>query len=313
MNILCTAPVLEFDKTVQFLKSKANTTFLEYPRYEDVLKIIHKFDGLMPNARMPIDAQLLKNAHRLTTIYQPSLGRDHIDEEECRKKKIQVTGLSDDRQFRAALWSTAEFTVGLILLILKKYRESANAVTESGCWRNTDFIGSDLRGKVVGILGYGNIGSKVDSLLTPFGVKSLKCDPYIEQLDSSYVNLEDLFRLSDIVTLHVPLTKETNGMISMEYFSLMKSGYLINASRGPVIIDNDLISAMEGGYIHSAALDVINNESPHGVQGHPLIDYSKVNPRLTITPHIGGSSFEYLNSIFLHSAKELVRLLTEKI
>ena len=312
MNILCTAPVKEFKKTVQFLQSKANTTFLEYPKYEEVLSIIHKFDGFMPNARMQIDAYLLKNAHNLRVIYQPSLGRDHIDEIECKNKNIRVYGLSDDRQFQSTLWSTAEFTVGLILLILKKYRESSNAVTESGSWKNTDFIGTDLRGKTVGILGYGNIGSKVDSLLKPFGVKSLKCDPYIEQLDSSYVELEDLFRLSDIVTLHVPLTEETRGMISMKQFSLMRSGYLVNASRGPVIVDKDIIKAMNEGHIQSAALDVINNETPHGVQGHPLVDFSRLNPRLIITPHIGGSSREYLNSIFLHSAKELIRLLEEE-
>jgi phosphoglycerate dehydrogenase-like enzyme len=310
MNILCTAPVKGFDKIVHFLQSKANTTFLEYPKYEEVLSIIHKFDGFMPNARMAIDAELLENAGNLKVIYQPSLGRDHIDEAACKKKKIRVYGLSDDRQFQSTLWSTAEFTLGLILLILKKYRESSNAVTEFGNWRNTDFIGADLRGKTIGIIGYGNIGSKVDSLLKPFGVKTLKCDPYIEQLDSSYVTMEDLFKFSDLVTLHVPLTEETRGMISMQYLSKMTSGYLVNASRGPVIIDKDLIKAMEEGHIQSAALDVINNETPYGVKGHPLVDFSKINSRLIITPHIGGSSREYLNSIFLHSARELVRLLS---
>ena len=135
---------------------------------------------------------------------------------------------------------------------------------------------------------------------------------YILELDSSYVELENLFRFSDIVTLHVPLTEETRGMISMKQFSLMNSGYLINASRGPVIVDKDIIKAMNEGHIQSAALDVINNETPDGVQGHPLVDFSRVNPRLIITPHIGGSSREYLNSIFLHSAKELIRLLEEE-
>ena len=90
----------------------------------------------------------------------------------------------------------------------------------------------------------------------------------------------------------------------------MNGGYFVNASRGAVIVDDDLIHAMELGLIKSSTLDVINNESPHGVKGHPLVNYSKTNPRLIITPHIGGSSYEYLDKIFLHSAKELIRLLS---
>ena len=78
----------------------------------------------------------------------------------------------------------------------------------------------------------------------------------------------------------------------------MNGGYFVNASRGAVIVDDDLIHAMELGLIKSSTLDVINNESPHGVKGHPLVNYSKTNPRLIITPHIGGSSYEYLDKIY---------------
>jgi D-3-phosphoglycerate dehydrogenase / 2-oxoglutarate reductase len=309
MKILCTAPVKGFNRTVDFLQANAETTFMDYPNYEEVFSVIDQYDGFMPNARMKIDGPLLDKADKLKVIYQPSLGRDHIDEKSCVAKSITIFGLSDDKEFQATLWSTAEYTVGLILLILKRYRESSNSVTESGKWRNIEFIGTDIKSKTLGIVGYGNIGKKVDALFRPFGVHTLKCDPYIKQLDESFVDLEEIFSLSDIISIHVPLTEETKGMISKKYLSKMNGGYIVNASRGPVIVDEDLIEAMKTGWLRSAALDVLNNESPHGVQGHPLVEYSKINPRLTITPHTGGSSYEYLDSIFLHSAQRLIKLL----
>ncbi len=309
MNILCTAPVGGFSKTVDYLTSHSNVTFLEYPQYKEVLPIICNYDGFMPNARMKVDSLLLNKAKRLKVIYQPSLGKDHIDSLACKKNNITVCGLVDDRIFQSTLWSTAEFTVGLILSMLKRIRESSNAVTENGDWRNLNFIGSDIRGMTIGIIGFGNVGSKVSELLKPFGVKILKCDPYIDQKDESYVNKQAIFQRSDLVTVHVPLTEETKEFISIKDFKSMNGGYFVNASRGPILKDLDLIKAMELGLVKGASLDVISNESPDGVKGHELVNYSKRNNQLIITPHIGGSSYEYLDNIFLHSAKELIRLL----
>ena len=106
--------------------------------------------------------------------------------------------------------------------------------------------------------------------------------------------------------MHVPLTEETRGMVDYGKLSLMSSGFFVNASRGPVLNDLDLIKAMDKGYVESAALDVLNNESPFGVEGHCLVDYARQNPRLFITPHIGGTTYEYLDKIFLHSAQRLI-------
>ena len=161
----------------------------------------------------------------------------------------------------------------------------------------------------IGIIGFGNVGSKVSELLKPFGVKILKCDPYIDQKDESYVNKQAIFQRSDLVTVHVPLTEETKEFISIKDFKSMNGGFFVNASRGPILKDLDLIKAMELGLVKGASLDVISNESPDGVKGHELVNYSKRNNQLIITPHIGGSSYEYLDNIFLHSAKELIRLL----
>ncbi len=313
MKILCTAPFKNFKASQEILKKNSKVTFLEYPSYNAVSKIIHNYDGYIPNARMKIDKKLLKKAKKLKVIYQPSLGKDHIDLLACNELKIKILGLSDDKLFQKTLWSTAEFTIGLILACLKRISESSNDVTKKGNWRNTDYIGNDLSNLKVGIIGYGNIGSKVDKLLQAFDVKTFKCDPYIEQVDDSFINLDEIFEKSDLITLHVPLTKETNQFITYKSFSKMKEGFFINSSRGPVIKDQDLIKAMNKNYITAAALDVISNENVKGVKGHSLVKYSKINKRLMITPHLGGSSFEYLNKIFLHSAQRLLNELKNEI
>ena len=309
MKILCTAPIGGFSKVIDFLSQNSEVTFMEYPKYEELEKIIHKFDGFMPNARTKIDRPLLDKAENLKVIYQPSLGRDHISEDVCKEKGIWVEGLVDDKDFQQTLWTTAEFTLGHILTITKRLNDSYTKVLEDGSWKNIDYIGSDLRGKVVGIVGYGNVGSKLDHLLSVFGVKTLKCDPYIDQVDSSYVSLEYLFKHSDIVSMHVPLTEETRGMVDYSKLSLMSSGCFVNASRGPVLNDLDLIRAMDEGFVVSAGLDVLNGESPHGVENHVLVNYARKNSRLYITPHIGGTTYEYLDKIFLHSAQRLTSIL----
>tara|TARA_A100001011_G_C14256059_1_gene820137 strand:+ start:338 stop:1282 length:945 start_codon:yes stop_codon:yes gene_type:complete len=310
-NVLCTAPFLEYKNAINILNKNTNLILKEYEPYENVIKIIPKIHGFIPNARIKIDRNLIRRAKNLKVIYQPSLGRDHIDEEACKESKITVRGLVDEDVLRKKLWTTSEHAVGLILNLLKRQTESINAVTNFGIWRNTDFIGNDLRNKIVGIIGYGNVGSKVDKLLKPFGVKVFKCDPYIEQKDSSFVSISDIFKFCNIVTIHVPLTSETKNMINKKYLNKFENGWLINTSRGPVINEDDLIESLKNGNLLGAALDVINNESVFGVKELKIVKYAKTVNNLLITPHIGGSTSEYLDKIFTFSSKKLIQMMSK--
>jgi D-3-phosphoglycerate dehydrogenase len=309
MKILVTVPISTFSEACNTLNKFGEITYLEYPSYDSILEVIEDYDGFIPNARTKIDDNLLSKAKNLKVIVMPSMGVDHIDQQSCKKHNVELHCLADNKPFIRNIHSTSEYTLGLILSLLKKYPWSSHSVTSKGNWLATDYRGFDLQNKTIGIIGYGNIGSQLDKLLSSFEVKTLKYDPYIEQLDNTYVDLNTLLSNSDIISLHVPLTEETQNMINKEYFDQMNSVFFINASRGQVINDKDLIEALEKGNVKAAALDVLNGESPEGVNGHILVEYAKNNNNLLITPHCGGSSTDGLRQIFNYSAELIVKRL----
>ena len=306
MKILVTVTIKEFPATCKILENFAEVTYLEYPPYDDVLKIIDQFDGYIPNARTSIDENLLKKASNLKVISMPSMGINHIDVDACQKYNVKLHCLAYNRDFIRNIYSTSEYTLGLILSILKKYPSSSNSVLEKGNWQATNFRGFDLQGKTIGIIGFGNIGSQLNELLYGFHVKVLKNDPYIKQLDETYVDFDTIIKESDIITMHVPLTEETKGIMNKDVFNKMQNTYFINASRGEVVVDNDLITALKNKNIKAAALDVISDETPEGVNDHVLVKYARKNSNLLITPHCGGSSNDGLTQIFKYSANKLI-------
>lgn len=306
MKVLVTVPIKEFPATCKILEDFAEVTYLEYPPYNEVLEIINHFDGYIPNARTPIDESLLKKATKLKVISMPSMGINHIDVGACKKYNIKLHCLAYNKDFIKNIHSTSEYTLGLILSLLKKYPSSYNSVLKEGNWQATKFRGFDLQGKTIGIIGFGNIGSQLNKLLSGFDVNILKNDPYIKQLDKTYVNLDTIIKESDIITMHVPLTEETKGMMNADIFNRMQDTYFINASRGEVVIDDDLIVALKNKNIRAAALDVISNETPEGVNDHALVKYARENSNLLITPHCGGSSKDGLTQIFKYSACKLI-------
>jgi len=309
MKILVTVPISTFPEACSNLDKFGEVTYLEYPNYSTILEIIEDYDGFIPNARTKIDNRLLSKAKNLKVIVMPSMGIDHIDQKSCKKHQVELHCLADNKSFIKNIHSTSEYTLGLILSLLKKYPWSSSSVTDKGNWLATNYRGFDLQNKTIGIIGYGNIGSQLDKLLSGFEVNTLKYDPYIEQLDNTYVDLDTLLLKSDIITLHVPLTDETRNMIDKKCFNKMKEVFFINASRGQVINDLDLIQALKKGNVKSAALDVLNGESPQGVDNHILVDYARTNDNLLITPHCGGSSTDGLRQIFNYCSNLLIKRL----
>ena len=309
-KILCTAPILKFDKVVNLLKSFSDLTIIEYCKYEKLEKIIKNYDGLMPNARIKIDKNIIEKAKKLRSIYQPSLGYEHIDVDSCKKEKIHFSCLAFDTKFRKTLWSTAEHTIALMLNMLKNLNECNEDVVRYGRWDNRKYHIEDLRGKTVGIIGLGNIGSKVAMLTKAFGANIIAHDPYVISKKYKMVSLKNLCLKSDIISIHVPFNKETINLINRKNFLHMKNGtYLINTSRGGVINENDLIKALKNKIVKFTATDVLYKESVDGVSENMLVKYAKINKNIIISPHIGGSSHEYMEGIFMHAAISLKRSL----
>ena len=309
-KILCTAPILRFEKVVNYLDKNSDLTVIEYCSHKKLIQIINEYDGLIPNARIKIDKQIIKNAKKLKFLYQPSMGYDHIDINYLKKKKINFNCLSLDNKFRSTLWSTAEHTMTLILSCIKSIPNLNNDVLKEGRWDNRSYFIEDLRDKTVGIIGLGNIGKKVAFLSSCFGAKIIANDPYVTSKKYKLVSLNKLCALSDIISIHVPLNSETLNLISETNFNKMKNGaYIINTSRGGVINEEDLIKALKNKKIKFSATDVLVNENINGVKKNKLVSYAKKNKNVLITPHVGGSSYEYMESIFLHAAKEIIKSL----
>lgn len=306
-KILSTVPIKSFSGVCDVLESAGEVIYLDYPSYDEVMSVIDGVDGFFPNARMKVDSQLLKKAKKLKVISMPAMGTDHIDIEECERRNIKLFSMSDSKDFMRNVTSTAEYTVGMILLLIKKYLSSSQSVLERGEWKAADYRGYDINGKRVGIIGYGVVGSQVEKILLGFGADVVKYDPYIEKYRTkNLVDLDTLLSTSDIITCHTPLSDETNGMINKDCFDKMREVYFVNASRGEVINDSDLIAAMESGNIRAAALDVLSGEAEGSIWKHPLVEYSKNNSNLFITPHCAGSSNDGLKKVFKHAAETLV-------
>ena len=176
-KILSTVPIRSFPEVCRTLEKAGEVTYLDYPDYDAVLDIIEDIDGFFPNARMKVDKNLLDIAKRLKIISMPAMGTDHIDANTCNERNIKLFSMADSKDFMRGISSTAEYTVGMILLMMKKYFSSSMSVTAEGKWNAADYRGYDIKGKTVGIIGCGIVGSQVEKILLGFGARVIKYAP----------------------------------------------------------------------------------------------------------------------------------------
>ena len=280
-----------------------------YPPPRDIyIQKIKEANALISLLSDKIDKELLENAPKLKIIAQYAVGYDNIDLQECTKRGIYVTNtpgvLSE---------AVAELTMALILAITKRIVE-ADKFVRSGEWEKTRtawhpelFLGLDLKGKTLGIIGLGSIGLEVARRAKGFGMKiiyySRKRKKRAErELGAEYKSLEELLMESDIVSIHVPLTDETYHLIDEEKLKLMKkSAYLINTSRGKVVDEKALYKALKNRDIAGAALDVFYEEPTP--KNNPLLELDNV----VVTPHIGSAGKETREKMGLVVAENLLK------
>lgn len=222
------------------------------------------------------------------------IGVDNVDLTSATEHGVIVTRIPGSVEREAV----AMLTVGFILGSLRHVFQSANKVREGKWVERPRYIGSELRGMTVGIIGIGNIGARVaEILMKGFGAEIIAYDPYvsldkIKELNVKLVDLDQLLRKSDIITLHCTLTKETYHILNEYAFKKVKKGLvLVNTARGALIDTEALIRALENGTVGAVALDVIENEPIE--QNHPILKYENV----IVTPHIGAYTFEALRGM----------------
>jgi glyoxylate reductase len=252
---------------------------------------IKEVDGLICFPYDKIDKEMIDTAENLKVISTYSVGFDHIDTEYAKKKKIRV-GYTPEVLTDA----TADLAFSLLLDISRRLSEG-DRIIRDGKWKKIygayDYVGVDLQGKTIGILGLGRIGSTLAKRAKAFDMKIIYHNrkriskTREKSLNAKYVSFEKLISQSDFISIHVPHTKETDQLFDMKIFKKMKStAFLINTSRGKVIKEKDLVTALKKKIISGAGLDVFEVEPIK--KKHPFVRL----PNIVLAPHIGSSTKE---------------------
>jgi D-3-phosphoglycerate dehydrogenase / 2-oxoglutarate reductase len=242
-----------------------------------------------------VDQEVMNSAPQLKLIASPTTGLDHIELEEAERRNIRVISLRGETRFLETVRATAEHTLALTLALLRRIPAATGHVSRGG-WDRDRFQGRELYGKVVGVVGYGRLGSIVARYMRAFEARVLATDPAVRSEsvgpEISLVSLNELLYASDVVTLHVPLGPAMMGLFGRSQFQAMKPGaWFVNTSRGGLVDESALLEALVTGRLAGAALDVLADE-PEVDPGSVLIRYARENENLIITPHLGGCTLE---------------------
>ncbi|MBI3318339.1 MAG: phosphoglycerate dehydrogenase [Candidatus Omnitrophica bacterium] len=286
MKILVTDPLSE--EGIELMKS-ANQVTVDVKtklKTEELLALIGEYDGLVVRSGTQVTKDLLERAKRLKVIGRAGAGLDNIDVETASKRGIIVMNAAGGNTI-----STAEHTMSLILSLARNIPQASSSL-KGGQWNRSAFMGVELYGKHLGVVGLGRIGSEVAKRALGFGMRVIVYDPYLSEerareLEAEPVaRLEDLLKRADFITFHTPLTDETRALLGAKQFALVKKGVrVVNCARGGIVDEKALAEAIKSGQVAGAALDVFEQEPPKNQELLSL-------PQVIVTPHLGASTEE---------------------
>ncbi len=289
----------KIDKSV-IDKIKSPKFFFDYkPEItpQDLIKIIPGYQGLVVRSRTKVTQEVIDKGHNLKVIGRVGSGLDNIELKEAKKRKIAIVNSPESNSE-----AVTELTLALILSLLRKLSLAYSSMN-SGLWLKKDLKGEELEGRKVGVVGFGHIGKRITKILTAFGAK---VDYYSRTKKTN--SLKYIFKHSDIISVHLPLTNETKNFVNNKLLSLMKpNSFLVNTSRGGVIEEKILFKMLQEKRIAGAALDVFWQEPlPPGSPWRKL-------PNVILTPHIAASTNEALKKGTETVVGDIIKILGKKI
>jgi len=273
---------------------------------DELKKIIGEYDALIVRSSTKVNEDIINAANRLKVIARAGTGIDNVDIEAATRKGIIVMNVPGGNTI-----SAAENTIAMLLSMSRNIPQ-ANASMKAGKWEKKKFTGVEVRGKTLGIIGLGRIGSEVAKMAQGLGMHTIGYDPFVsaenaKRMGVEYKKLDELFRQSDYITVHTPLNKDTKYLIGEKEFALMKNGVrIINCARGGIIDENALYKAIKSGKVAGAALDVFEKEPP---ENNLLLTLDSV----IATPHLSASTEEAQIRVAVDAAAQVIDVLKKGI
>ena len=303
-QVLCNSDLSLKEDALRELENIADVSYFP-ARQEILLEKIASYDAYFASTNVEVNETILNRAEKLKVIAVPGTGTDHINILESKKRGITVLHIANELDLLNEFTATAELAWALLLGCLRKL-PSAFDCAKYGYWARERFVGYQLHRKTLGIVGIGRLGTMVARYGNAFGMRVLGYDIEAKNVDGvQQIELDELLRESDAISMHIHLTERTRGFLSEEEFRKMKSGVVIvNTSRGGVINESALLNHLESGKVSAAGLDVIDGEWSN-IYDHPLVEYSRKHANLIITPHIGGATVESIVGAREFMAKKL--------
>ena len=303
MKVLVADPLAE--EGMENLKAKTDVDVRTGLKPDELKAIIGDYDALIVRSETQVTRDVIKCGKKLQIIARAGVGLDNVDINAATEQGIMVVNAPTGNTVAAA-----EHTMALMLALARNVPQ-AHAQLKAGKWNRKEFTGVELRNKTLGIIGLGNVGSGVAVRSKNFDMRMISYDPFASEgyaatLGVTLVPLEQLYRESDFITLHLPLTPQTKGMIGAKEFDMMKKGVrLINVARGGLIDEEALVKAIEDGKVAGAAIDVFQVE--------PCTDSILFrNDKIIVTPHLGASTREAQINVCVDVVEQIIDVLNGK-
>jgi len=273
---------------------------------EGIIQIVENYEIIIVRGKTAINEEILQKAQKLKLVARAGAGLDILDVDLIRKLNIEIVNSPEANRD-----AVGDQTIGMILSLLNNLHRSDREV-KSGLWQREKNRGYEMENKVVGIIGFGNMGKAVARRLVGFDCRTLVFDKYKTGFGLDFVKestMESIYAETDILSLHIPLTEETHHLISDEYLSrFKKSIFLINTSRGKISPMGPLVNGLKSGKLAGVALDVLECEdfSKFTNEQQKNFDYLVQSDKTLLTPHIGGWSFESYEKISVILGEKIV-------